>query len=384
MRLNLKHIITLGLVVFIVVGCGSSGGSSSSSTPDNLNDTSNSNDVGDTNSSNDQDSVNISGDIKAGNEITFKGLEYRVVKSSVTGKLWLDRNIGATEPCNIDDNNYSTNEDACIGDLFQFGRMADGHEKKDSTTFDMGNDVSNSSVLPVYTTDYDHDIVGKFAINGDWIFDWKGPIQDDSLCTDANTEKLSTDEVYNNKCRNSQGSEFIAYTAISPDKTRINDANLFWKSTEVADNSTGLSDATKKTSEDLKAGVSVWNNSSLTYKKFENLYNVCPDKFRVATMSEFVAEGRDNIMELLKPESKIRKNDGTIVERYTYKEGIFVITVRDRIWTTAKYTSKTPRAFQYTEKVTSIDLNDEGQFGGIDYNAFSYGIGLPVRCIYEE
>jgi uncharacterized protein (TIGR02145 family) len=48
------------------------------------------------------------------------------ITSLVTEKIWMDRNLGAKDICKkIDDK-------ACYGDYYQFGRNADGHEKKGS------------------------------------------------------------------------------------------------------------------------------------------------------------------------------------------------------------------------------------------------------------
>ncbi len=49
---------------------------------------------------------------------------------SGTGRCWLDRNLGASQegsPSSYDDNDF-------YGDLFQWGRGADGHQKRDSNT----------------------------------------------------------------------------------------------------------------------------------------------------------------------------------------------------------------------------------------------------------
>lgn len=54
--------------------------------------------------------------------ITFDGLEYRPITSAVTGRTWLDRNMGATQACE------STEDTACYGDYYQWGRGADGHQ----------------------------------------------------------------------------------------------------------------------------------------------------------------------------------------------------------------------------------------------------------------
>jgi len=52
---------------------------------------------------------------------------YGVVTNPVTGKRWLDRNLGASHVA-------TSNSDA-LGDLYQWGRAQDGHEDKNSTTY---------------------------------------------------------------------------------------------------------------------------------------------------------------------------------------------------------------------------------------------------------
>jgi hypothetical protein len=70
--------------------------------------------------------------------ITFHGLEYNNVKSPYTGRIWLDRNIGASKSCEYKD------EEACFGDYFQWGRGIDGHEKiAAETTETPASDVQN-------------------------------------------------------------------------------------------------------------------------------------------------------------------------------------------------------------------------------------------------
>ena len=61
--------------------------------------------------------------------IEFKGLEYKEVVSPTTGRIWLDRNLGATQVAQSPDDKKS------YGDYYQWGREADGHEKKDSNNF---------------------------------------------------------------------------------------------------------------------------------------------------------------------------------------------------------------------------------------------------------
>ena len=53
---------------------------------------------------------------------------YSTITSSVTGKVWMDRNLGASRACT------SYDDEECYGDYYQWGRSADGHEKSNSGT----------------------------------------------------------------------------------------------------------------------------------------------------------------------------------------------------------------------------------------------------------
>lgn len=76
--------------------------------------------------------------IGCGEKVTFKGQDYKVITSPITGKKWLDRNLGATQACT------SSTDKACYGDYYQWGRLADGHEKASSSlTTSMVKDVSD-------------------------------------------------------------------------------------------------------------------------------------------------------------------------------------------------------------------------------------------------
>ena len=55
-------------------------------------------------------------------EYYFKGMAYNSIVSPKTGRVWLDRNLGASRVCRT-----STDRD-CFGDFYQFGRAADGHQ----------------------------------------------------------------------------------------------------------------------------------------------------------------------------------------------------------------------------------------------------------------
>lgn len=71
------------------------------------------------------------------NLISFNGKDYIKVTSPKTGKIWLDRNLGANEVCN------GNNSDNCIGDYYQWGRKTNGHEIKNSAT---SNELITSDV----------------------------------------------------------------------------------------------------------------------------------------------------------------------------------------------------------------------------------------------
>jgi len=84
---------------------------------------------------------------------TFNGQVYLTVTSPVTGRVWLDRNLGATRVAT------SSADSAAYGDLYQFGRATDGHESRTSTT----TATLASTITPVTNT---------FVTNGTSPYDW--------------------------------------------------------------------------------------------------------------------------------------------------------------------------------------------------------------------
>ena len=54
--------------------------------------------------------------------ITHNGVNYLEVTSPYTSKVWLDRNLGASQAC------IDLNDTACYGDYYQWGRNTDGHQ----------------------------------------------------------------------------------------------------------------------------------------------------------------------------------------------------------------------------------------------------------------
>ena len=58
---------------------------------------------------------------------TFNNVEYGIVKD-VNNSIWLDRNLGASQIATAKDDADS------YGDMYQWGRRTDGHEKRDSAS----------------------------------------------------------------------------------------------------------------------------------------------------------------------------------------------------------------------------------------------------------
>jgi len=88
--------------------------------------------------------------------LTHNGITYGTVTSPHTSRVWLDRNLGASQVCT------ALNDTACYGDYYQWGRDADGHEKSNSeTTTTLANSITPANA--------------QFIINGsspdDWVSD---------------------------------------------------------------------------------------------------------------------------------------------------------------------------------------------------------------------
>ncbi|CAC9583410.1 hypothetical protein BHECKSOX_1876 [Bathymodiolus heckerae thiotrophic gill symbiont] len=94
--------------------------------------------------------VERSNTIKQDGVIRFNGLTYRLVTSPDTGRVWLDRNLGAIQACT------SSANSACYGNLYQWGRDDDGHESRTSST-----DGTRLAGISTVSTNY---ITG----NNDW------------------------------------------------------------------------------------------------------------------------------------------------------------------------------------------------------------------------
>jgi len=70
---------------------------------------------------------------------SWKGFVYKTVKSPYTGRIWLDRNLGASRVCTAYDDGQ------CYGNYYQWGRPADGHQLSNTlATSTQATDINNT------------------------------------------------------------------------------------------------------------------------------------------------------------------------------------------------------------------------------------------------
>jgi len=99
--------------------------------------------------------------------ITHNNISYKEVKSTTTNRIWLDRNLGASQVCN------DINDTLCFGDLYQWGRQTDGHEKRTSNTISSeSNSISTAGNKFITTngqwTDNSTDVNGSQRQTINW------------------------------------------------------------------------------------------------------------------------------------------------------------------------------------------------------------------------
>jgi|GEM_PF-974505 len=109
-----------------------------------------------------------------------KQVTYGIISSPTTGRKWLDRNLGAPNVASAVDDYVN------FGDLFQWGRGADGHQlinREGPNDADMiGVNGTTSSDVPYDYSDTDKPGHSKLIIipNGELPVDWRNP-QNDAL-----------------------------------------------------------------------------------------------------------------------------------------------------------------------------------------------------------
>jgi hypothetical protein len=96
--------------------------------------------------------------------ITHNGITYGTVTSPYTGRIWLDRNLGASEICTKSRRSFSTNgnynisQQSCYGDYYQWGREDDGHQESNSTiTTNLATTITSvgNSFIKNFSSPYD-------------------------------------------------------------------------------------------------------------------------------------------------------------------------------------------------------------------------------------
>jgi hypothetical protein len=83
------------------------------------------------------------------------------ITSPLSGKIWMDRNLGASQVATAID------DVASFGDLYQWGRAADGHQCRNSST----TTVLSSTDQPAYGNSSPH---GSFILAPNTPYDWRG------------------------------------------------------------------------------------------------------------------------------------------------------------------------------------------------------------------
>lgn len=109
--------------------------------------------------------TNIAGTIY-GNQLSFSTLNEEFVYNPITGKTWMNRNLGASRVAT------NVNDTEAYGDLYQWGRGVDGHQIKTSTTTTTLSNADNPG----------H---GNFILTSSSPYDWRSP-QNDNLWQGVN------------------------------------------------------------------------------------------------------------------------------------------------------------------------------------------------------
>lgn len=108
--------------------------------------------------------------------VSHDGLTYSTLKSPYTGKIWLDRNMGASMVCT------SFDDAACYGDYYQWGRNLDGHEKSTSTS----TTEKATQIDPVQAA-----VAGEFIVTSITPDDWTvASLDDDGSLRSVNWNKI--------------------------------------------------------------------------------------------------------------------------------------------------------------------------------------------------
>jgi uncharacterized protein (TIGR02145 family) len=100
-----------------------------------------------------------SGRDKPGDDNADTAFEWYDITNPITGETWMDRNLGAGRVA------QSLTDAETYGDLYQWGRLADGHEKRSSGT----TSTQSSSDVPGHE---------NFILASSSLSDWRSPKND--------------------------------------------------------------------------------------------------------------------------------------------------------------------------------------------------------------
>jgi len=155
--ISVKQVTFSLAIASIITACGGSGGGETKTT----------NDTGNNSSSS--------------GSIMHNGTTYGIVKSPYTGKIWLDRNLGAARVCE------SYNDTACYGDYYQWGRNFDGHQDSTSATTNIQATNINSPGANFITPN---------VLYYDWAsYDWVSTVDYNGNLRSANWSKVDGSSV---------------------------------------------------------------------------------------------------------------------------------------------------------------------------------------------
>jgi hypothetical protein len=119
---------------------------------------------------------------------TYNGssVTYGTVYNSTTSKVWLDRNLGATQVAT------SSTDYLAYGDLFQWGRKDDGHQVIVWTSSSGSNGAEQSRETVTLATDDDTTGNTNFIYGGSGVnYDWR---------SDNNNNRWHATPIVNNPC----------------------------------------------------------------------------------------------------------------------------------------------------------------------------------------
>jgi uncharacterized protein (TIGR02145 family) len=116
--------------------------------------------------------------LSLGNEQIFTTLNVTTVTSK-TGRVWMDRNLGASQVAT------SLNDEKSYGDLYQWGRRTDGHQLRNSETIlitslnDLNNDYPDNSKFIITATLPSNIQDWRYPQNNNL---WQGAIGTNNVC----------------------------------------------------------------------------------------------------------------------------------------------------------------------------------------------------------